>query len=222
MAGEAALIHAAHPASQGSAPFPGLLLLHGRGTDEKDLLGLADELDDRLFVVSARGPFRFPYGGYAWYELDPDGVGYPSPESLNKSVALLERFLDEMASTYSVDPNRLYVGGFSMGGAMAAGLALLFPERIAGAVILSSYLPLHAGLEFKTEQAAGHPFFQAHGMYDPVIPVSHARETRDFLATADVDLTYREYPIAHQISGPELADLRTWFAEVLSRVDAKS
>jgi phospholipase/carboxylesterase len=219
---EAALIHATHPARQGSAPFPGLLLLHGRGTDEKDLMGLADELDDRLLVVSARGPFRFPYGGYAWYELDPDGVGYPSPDSLNKSVGLLERFLDDMVSSYSVDPTRLYVGGFSMGGAIAAGLALLFPERIAGAVILSSYLPLHAGLEFKTEKAAGHPFFQAHGIHDPVIPVLHARETRDFLATTDIDLTYREYPIAHQISAPELADLRAWFADVLSHKDAKS
>lgn len=215
MTDETALVHAVHPASHGEAPFPGLLLLHGRGADEHDLLGLANELDGRLSVISARGPFRFPNGGYAWYELDPSGVGYPSPDSLNRSVGLLDQFLDEMVSTYSIDPKRLYIGGFSMGGAMAAGLALLFPERIAGAVILSSYLPLHAGLDFETEKAAGHPFFQAHGVYDPVIPVQHARETRDFLNTTEVELTYREYPTAHQISPDELEDLRSWFAHFL-------
>jgi phospholipase/carboxylesterase len=209
------LKHSTLPATAGSGPHPGLLLLHGRGADERDLLPLGPEIDSRLFTVAARGPLPFVNNGYAWYGLAPGGVGYPELASLSTSLALLDEFLDEIVSSYPIDPKRLYIAGFSMGGAMAAALALLHPERISGAMILSSYLPLHADLPYHLEQANGHPFFQAHGEYDPVIPVSFARETRDFLLTTPVTLTYREYPMAHQISGAELSDLQTWLGSVL-------
>jgi phospholipase/carboxylesterase len=212
---ELALPHAILQPSEGNEPHPGLVLLHGRGTDEHDLLPLGAELNSRLLTVTARGPLNFPYGGHAWYELDPRGVGYPEATSLQVSLDLLDRFLDDVLSNYPIDPSRLYVGGFSMGGAMASALALLHPDRIAGAVILSSYLPLYAGLPFRTEELAGRRVFQAHGLYDPVIPVQFGRETRDFLQTTPADLTYREYPMAHQTSLPELRDAQVWFESAL-------
>src|SRR5579884_3424899 len=90
------LIHRTLPARQGDGPHPALLLLHGRGTDENDLLPMALELDPRLFAISARAPLSFPYGGHAWYDLDPRGVGYPEAESLKTSLQKLDRFLDEI------------------------------------------------------------------------------------------------------------------------------
>jgi phospholipase/carboxylesterase len=211
------LHHAVLPARVGEGPHPGLLLLHGRGTNEHDLLPLAAEFDDRLFTVSARGPLNFPYGGHAWYELDPRGVGYPTPESIGATLDALDCTLDEILAAYPIDPRRLYVAGFSMGGAMASALMLLYPERVAGGVILSSYLPLHADLPFKTDAVNSHPIFQAHGVADGVIPVTFGRETRDFLQTTPVELTYREYPMAHAISPAELTDLQGWWRSVLDR-----
>lgn len=209
------LHHAIYPARSGDGPHPGLLLLHGRGTDEQDLLSLAAQLDPRLFAVSARGPRLFPYGGFAWYELDPTGVGYPEPASLNQSLELLRKFVREIVDAYPIDPNRLFVGGFSMGSAMSAALALTDPEHVAGAAILSGYLPLAAKLPFKLENAAGHPIFQAHGVLDQVIPVRWGRETRDYLESTPVALTYREYPVGHEISAPELRDLAGWLTAAI-------
>jgi phospholipase/carboxylesterase len=209
------LIHRTHAARVGNAPHPGLLLLHGRGADENDLLPLAAELDPRLFTVSARAPFEFPWGGAMWYELDSRGIGFPETRSLHASLDLLHTFMTEIADTYPIDPQRLYVGGFSMGAVMSGTLALLEPAKIAGAIMLSGYLALHNNLPFRPDQAIGHPFFQAHGVHDTVIPVSFASEACDYLTTADVDLTYREYPIAHQIGTAELQDLDAWLTAAL-------
>lgn len=211
------LVHATQPARVGSGPHPGLLLLHGRGTNEHDLLPLAGELDPRLFTVSARGPVRFPYGGYAWYDLDPRGVGFPGADSLGHTLDLLDRFIDEILATYPIQSERLYVAGFSMGSAMSATLALLFPDRIAGAMVLSGYVPTEAGLPYRLEQAAGHPFFEAHGTFDQVIPIEWGHRSREYLAGTGVDLTYREYPIGHEISQRELQDVSAWLTGVLDR-----
>lgn len=211
------LNHRTMPPSQGEPPHPGLLLLHGRGTDESDLLPLGGEIDGRLFTVGARGPFQFPWGGYAWYGLDPAGVGYPEEETLRQSLDLLRRFITEVLEAYPIDPGRLYVGGFSMGSVMAGTLGLVDPDRVAGSIILSGYLPIHSSLPFRPEEAAAHPFFQAHGTYDDVIPVSFGRQTRDYLAGMPVALTYKEYAMGHQVSADELADLRGWMGDVLDR-----
>jgi phospholipase/carboxylesterase len=209
------LIHRTHPARSGEAPHPGLLLLHGRGADESDLLPLASELDGRLFTVTARAPLSFPWGGYLWYNLDRRGVGFPDAAELAGSLDLLRRFLAEIVEAYPIDPQRLYVGGFSMGATMSASLALLEPERVAGAMVLSGYLPLHAGLPLRPRDAANHPIFLAHGTRDQVIPVSFGRETRDYLAQTPVDLTYREYPAGHEIGSGEFRELASWLTGVL-------
>ncbi|MBV9278717.1 MAG: alpha/beta fold hydrolase, partial [Chloroflexi bacterium] len=141
-----ALAHRSLAARAGDGPHPGLLLLHGRGADENDLLPFGAQLDPRLTVVTARAPFRFPWGGFAWYGLDPRGVGYPEQQALERSLQLLREFRDQIVEADDIDPRRLYLGGFSMGAVMAGTLALLEPERVAGAMALSGYLPLHAGL----------------------------------------------------------------------------
>ena len=116
---------------------------------------------------------------------------------------------------YPLDPDRLYAGGFSQGAAMSAALALTTPERVAGSLILSGYLPLNAELPLKPEEAAGRPVFEAHGVFDEMIPITWARQTRRYLQETPVDLTYREYPIGHWISPEELADASAWFSRVL-------
>ena len=216
------LVHVTLPARSGDHPAPGLLLLHGRGTDEHDLLPLAGELDSRLFTVSARAPFRFPYGGHAWYDLDARGVGFPGGDTLAHSLGLLDRFIDEILRAYPIRGDQLYVGGFSMGAAMSATLALLFPDRIAGALILSGYVPVGADLPFQLDGAAGHPVFEAHGLYDNVIPIEWGRRSRDFLAGTAVDLTYQEYPIGHEISQRELLDASTWLTDALDGADPRN
>jgi phospholipase/carboxylesterase len=150
-----------------------------------------------------------------WYNLDQRGVGFPDARELATSLDLLHRFLAEVVEAYPIDPKRLYVGGFSMGAAMSASLALTVPERVAGAMVLSGYLPLESGLALRPQDAANHPMFVAHGTQDQVIPVSFGRQTKEYLVETPIDLTYREYPGGHEIGYGELRDLAGWLRSVL-------
>jgi phospholipase/carboxylesterase len=209
-----ALTHRSYPARSGQRPHPAVILLHGLGSNELDLLNLAPSLDPRIFVISVRAPFDYQWGGYMWYDLEQHG-GALGGESINTSLELLRRFLDEAVNTYPIDPSALFAGGFSMGAAMAGAIALLEPDRVAGAIMASGYLPPDPMHEYRSQEAAGRPFFQAHGTLDQVVPITLGHATRAALEQTPVNLTYREYPIGHEVSPNELADISAWFASIL-------
>jgi phospholipase/carboxylesterase len=199
------------------APGPALVLLHGRGADEYDLLGLADWLDPRLTVISVRAPF--PLGpGYHWYDLVQ--IGAAEPVSYAAARTRLTAWLDALVPAHGLDPARVYLLGFSQGAVMAAGL-LLDPAglavRPAGAVLLSGYLPLDQHPPVAADALAGVPVFVGHGRQDPLIPVEFGRHARDTLTGFGATVTYREYPIPHTIGETELADIAAWLT---ARLDA--
>jgi phospholipase/carboxylesterase len=207
------LIHLSRPAAAGDAPYPGLVLLHGLGSNELDLHGIATQLDPRFFAVSARAPYPYEWGGYAWYDL-AEGAGLGSPQ-IEASLRQIRDFLVEIVDAYPIDPHRLYVGGFSQGAAMAGATALLHPDLAAGAIMISGYLPPpDSEHRYDADAAAGHPFFQAHGTLDQVVPLTYAWQTREFLERTPVALTYREYPIGHEVSLAELQDLSSWLQKL--------
>jgi phospholipase/carboxylesterase len=210
---EAALAHRALPPREASEGAPSaLLILHGRGADELDLLGLAPELDPRFLVISARAPFQLGFG-YHWYELL--AVGRPEPRTFARGLAMLERFVEEIVEGYGLDPARLYLLGFSQGAMMAGSLTLSRPERVAGTVMLSGYLPVEGGAPAEEGALRGKPFFVAHGGADPVIPVEYGRFTRDYLARLGAELEYHEYPMEHSISPEELQAVARWLRGAL-------
>lgn len=210
------LFHRTIPASSGEPPHPALLLLHGRGSNEEDLLPLGPRLDPRLYVISARAPHAMGPAAYYWYDLEASMSDHPSRESIEGSLDAIGRLMDEARDTYPIDPEQLFVAGFSMGGAMTAAALLSFPERVAGAVILSGYVPVQAGLPWRPSEAVDIPVFQAHGTLDDVLPIQFGRMSRDFLETqTPVNLTYREYPIGHFVAPNELDDAAKWLRSLL-------
>jgi phospholipase/carboxylesterase len=212
------LIHRAIAARVGEPPHPLLLLLHGRGADEADLLGLAPHLDARFFVVSARAPYQFDRGGgFAWYEsLAP---GRPDATTFRASLCRLSAFVRELAASYPIDPAAIYPLGFSQGSMMANALTLTAPDLVAGAVLLSGFQPAIDGLTVQREALRGKPVFAAHGTFDEVLPVAMGQRVENALLDLSLDLTYREYAMGHQIIGPELADFDSWLK---ARLDARS
>lgn len=196
-------------------PVPGVLLLHGRGADEADLMALESALDPRFTVVSPRAPLRFG-PGFAWYGMGQ--VGSPHDESLHSSLAQLGEFIDGMVRAYNIDPGALYLVGFSQGAVMSAAVALTMPQKVQGVVMHSGYVPVESSLNFDLEGAVGKPFFIAHGLYDDVIPVGFARHAREYLTGIGVSLTYQEYPIGHGISEESLDDFSEWLMRDLERV----
>lgn len=211
---ESALVHRVYPARSGQRPHPALVLLHGLGSNELDLLSMAPAIDPRVFVISARAPFPYQWGGYMWYELEQNGAGLGG-ESITHSLGLISRFLDEIVERYPIDSRRIHVGGFSQGAAMAGATGLLEADRVAGVIMASGYLPPENQHRYPVQDAAGHPFFQAHGTQDEVVPLAYAHMTRAFLERTPVNLTYREYPTGHTVSSEELQDISAWFGQIL-------
>jgi phospholipase/carboxylesterase len=193
------------PRTQGDAPHPALVLLHGRGSNEQDLFGLVPVLPQRPVVISVRAPFSFPYGGFYWYDLGSGGE--TDRPSLDSSLQQLHELIAALPEQYQVDPSQVYLLGFSQGALMSGHFTLANPQLVAGTVMLSGYLrePDQHG------DPTGKPFFMAHGANDGVLPIVLARQARLQLEGLGVDLEYHEYPMEHQVIKPELDDLAKWF-----------
>jgi phospholipase/carboxylesterase len=198
----------------------GLLVLHhGRGTDENDLLGLADALDPerRLRVVSARGPLQVPgWPGYHWY-LVPK-VGYPDRASFEAAREALAELHDGLWAESGIGPERTVLAGFSMGAVMshAMGWSAERPA-VAGVLAFSGFVPTVAGWRPSFEGRADTRAFVAHGTEDPVIEIGFGRAARDLLVAGGIDVTYRETDVVHTIDPANVPVAAGWLAATLPR-----
>ena len=212
------------PSDGGRTTPPLLLLLHGVGSNEEDLFGLAPYLDPRFLIVSARAPFALDYGGYGWFRIEftPHGM-VADVEQAKKSLSMLPSFIDELVETYGADGRRVYLAGFSQGAMMSLALLLTRPEKIAGLAAMSGRFPRQVlELEPDREALAGKPVLITHGLYDPVIPVDDGRAARDYLSGLPVELTYREYPMQHEVSMESLRDVARWLTNTLDSSEGDS
>ncbi|MBI4548644.1 MAG: hypothetical protein HY707_11730, partial [Ignavibacteriae bacterium] len=197
------------PQKQNPGRHPTLIMLHGRGADENDLLGLAEYLDDRLLIISVQAPFPFQYGGgYTWYDVLE--VGRPEPRMFADSYRKLAQFFDDVRKGYPIDPSKVIFLGFSMGTMMSYALMLTKPHDIVAVIANSGYIPEETDLKFEWSNIKNKPFFVAHGTYDPIIPISFGRRAKELLEKAQASVTYREYEMGHQISEESLNDMIQW------------
>jgi phospholipase/carboxylesterase len=193
----------------------GLLVLHhGRGSDERDLIGLADLLDPerRLRVVTPRAPLTLPGSpGYHWY-LVPR-VGYPDRESFEAARAALAGLHDRLWEESGIGPERTVLGGFSMGAVMSYAMGV-DAERpaVAGILAFSGFVPTVEGWEPSLGDRTETRVFVSHGRRDPVIGVGFAERARDLLEGAGLEVTYRESELGHQIDPAHLRDASAWLA----------
>lgn len=196
--------------------YPTLVLLHGRGDSAAGIAPLGYEFErDDLLVISVQAPLELGgvmASGYEWYRLrEPKRL---DEATLRSSLDALAEFLDAVKSAYPIDPERVVLLGFSQGAVMSLGAQALRPESVAGVIALSGYFPIE--VESEAGNLVGRPAFVAHGVYDDIIPVEAGRRTRDLLERHGVDLTYREYPMAHQVSAEEMGDVRAWLEAAIN------
>jgi phospholipase/carboxylesterase len=183
-----------------------LVLLHGRGADERDLFPLLDLLDPerRLLGVTPRGPLTFPPGGAHWYALYR--LGEPDPETFWSTFPQLADWLDGLG----FPAERTVLGGFSQGAVMTYALSLAAGRpRPAGVVALSGFIPQVPGLELDLSPPQP-PFAIGHGTFDDVIGVEWGRAARETLEAAGADVLYREYPLGHSIDPGYLREIAAW------------
>jgi len=191
-----------------SAHTPLVVLLHGRGADEHDLLTVIDRLPRNFAYTSIRGLVRVEDGGYTWFENR--GIARPIAKSVRESVVVLRAWLDEVAPL----PQRCFLLGFSAGMMMAGALILSDPARYAGAILLSGALPFDAGIPTEAGTLAALPIFYGRGLNDDVIPAPLVAQSEVYLRErSGAELTLREYPNAHTISRREIQDIADWLGE---------
>ena len=210
------LVFAERPAA--GEPEGLLVLHHGRGSDEQDLLGLADVLDPerRLHVAAPRGPLRLPgWPGYHWYVVPR--VGYPDPDTFHGSVKRLSEFHDELFERTGIGPERTVLGGFSMGSVMSYSLGLSADRPVpAGLLIFSGFIPTVEGWSPELGEREGLPVFIAHGRRDPVMDVQFARAASRALERAGLNVACHESDAAHHIDPAHLPAAVEWLSGVVS------
>jgi phospholipase/carboxylesterase len=194
----------------------GLLILHhGRGADESDLLALGNELDPprRLHVVAPRAPLTLGGPGYHWYVVPR--VGYPDPETFQAAYEQLAAFHDETWARVGLTPEKTVLGGFSMGSVMSYSLGL-GPDRPAPAGILafSGFVPVVEGWQPDVPRPT--QVFIAHGQRDPIMQVGFARRAQQLLEASGTDVTYRESDHGHWIEPADVEAARSWLGGALA------
>lgn len=197
------------------------MLHHGRGSDEQDLIGLADALDpaQRLHVVTPRAPLTLPGSpGYHWYAVPR--VGYPDPDTFRAAHRELASFHDGLWERSGIAPERTVLGGFSMGSVMSYALGL-DPDRPAPAGVLafSGFVPTVEGWQPDLAGRKGLRAFVAHGRRDPIIAVDFARQAKGLLEAGGIAVDYHESDAAHHIDPEHVPPAVEWLREVLAGSD---
>jgi phospholipase/carboxylesterase len=205
-----------------------VIWLHGLGADGNDFVPVVPELVRRgerawrfvfphapLRSVTINGGMRMR----AWYDilsLDrravEDEAGFRATDLAIKD--LIERQLER-----GIPASRIVLAGFSQGGAVALFSALRYPERLAGIMSLSAYLPLAGRLAAERAPANhGTPIFIAHGLNDPVLPIGMGQGSRHALQALGYPVEWHQYPMAHSLCAAEVLDIRQFLLRVLPNV----
>jgi phospholipase/carboxylesterase len=211
----------------GATPQYRIIWLHGLGADGSDFLPIANrtQLPAAVRYIFPHAPQR-PVtlnGGYimsAWYDLlvPATADGAPVPDALQDSAGLnaaqaeIEKFITQEQQR-GIPPQRIFLAGFSQGGALALHTGLRHAEPLAGIIALSTYLPLAQSLP----AARNIPIFMAHGKSDPVLPYNFGHASAQRLRAAGYALEWREYAMPHAVCSEEITDVQNWLAARMGR-----
>jgi phospholipase/carboxylesterase len=188
-------------------PDGALVLLHGRGADERDLYPVLDLLDPqrRLLGVTLRAPLSMPPGGAHWYALG--GIPTPEPTTFHSSLDRASGWLDAFAKETGIAPEQTILGGFSQGAVMSYALGLGEGRPLPAALVaFSGFVPVVEGFELDLDRPFP-PIAIGHGTLDDVIPVQFGRQAKELLERAGGDVRYRESPMGHSIDPRFAAEL---------------
>ena len=198
-------VHRFVPAQTSDAPT--LLLLHGTGGDENDLLPVGRMLDERAALLSPRGKI-LEHGMPRFFRRLAEGVF--DHEDLMDRTHELGGFVDRAVDEYDIDPRRLFAVGFSNGANVAASLLLTYPRLLAGAILLRAMVPFEPD---KTPDLSRIPVYLAAGRSDQMVPPENTERLAQVLREAGAAVTLDWQPGGHGIGPAEIQAARKWFAD---------
>ncbi|WP_020656199.1 alpha/beta hydrolase [Massilia niastensis] len=209
------LAHRVRPAQAGTGRAPCLLLLHGVGGNETNFVELARRIDPRLVVILLRGPLVFASGRYAWFQVSftPSGPSIDAAQAEQSRIRLLD-FIGQLPAAYGVDPERIWIAGFSQGGIMSASVGLTAPASVAGFGVLCGRILPEVLRELAPDPArAAVQAFVGHGVHDQTLGIHFAHHAREALSSLGVPMEYHEYAADHALDAAMIADFQRWLGE---------
>ena len=203
----------------GAKPEAAIIWLHGLGADGHDFEPIVPELRLKkpvrfVFPHAPMRPVTINQGMRmrAWYDILQLGGGPEDEAGLRAS----QKITEELIRAQGLPAAKIVLAGFSQGGAIVLQTALRYPERLAGVIALSCYLPLAGTLA--TERSAANqslPIFMGHGQYDDLIPLHRARASREHLEKLGYQIVWHDYPMPHSVCAPEIADLSAFLSKII-------
>lgn len=203
-----------------------VIWLHGLGADGYDFEPIVQQLLQPHRLPNVR--FILPHApemavtrnnGYimpAWYDVY--GITPVNKED-EAGIQASQRYINELIENEikrGIPSERIVLAGFSQGGAIALHTALRYPQKLAGVLALSTYLPLHSKLATEANLAnTNTPIFMAHGIFDDVISLEMSQISRNLLQNRQYLVTWREYKMAHSVCAEEIADIQRFLQQVL-------
>ncbi len=207
-------------------PTASIIWLHGLGADGNDFVPMVSELD---LTGLAGIRFVFPHanvmpvtinGGYemrSWYDIVASDLVRREDEGGLRASQLQVEALIAREKARGVPAERIVLAGFSQGCAMTLQTGLRHPERLAGLLCLSGYLPLADKAAAERHPASlATPIFMAHGIADPVVPLIRASQSRQALAAQGYQIEWHDYPMQHSLCQEEVEDIGAWLRRVLA------
>lgn len=195
---------------------PLLIMLHGFGSNEQDLMGLASYFPPQFMIVSARAPITLEAGSYAWYHLDLSHAKpvYDAAEAEKARLQIL-LFIDELKKKYDVSDVLLI--GFSQGAIMSYSVALTQPQKVKGIIALSGRVLADIDTHLaSTELLRTLHIFIGHGKNDQVLPFYNGEAAHLRCKNLGTQVIFKEYMMGHEISGVELTDIQKWITTILT------
>ncbi|MFD1862908.1 alpha/beta hydrolase [Planococcus chinensis] len=202
-----------------SRKYPALFVLHGMGSNEKDMLGLVEGLEEHFFIFSIRGQLE-QRPGFAFFTIER--FGKPHQDVFGEAREKLQDFIDWATNEYPLDSSGIYLMGFSQGAILSMSAALAHSESIKGVVALSGYIPDFVKEDFRGKPMANTALFISHGQQDQVLPYSWSKESKYYFESAGADVTFKSYPSPHTVSLENYQDFTNWLLAQLHEPNKKT
>ncbi len=206
----------------GDNPVGTVIWMHGLGADATDFEPIVPmlQLAQPLRFVFPNAPIR-PItinGGMemrGWYDIDP-GAPLAGSEDIDLSAQQVAQLVEREVES-GVPSNKITLAGFSQGGVIALHLGLSYRHPLCGIMGLSTYLHDHEHVAERADFAnVDTPIFMAHGLSDPMIPITRAITSRETLLGLNYSVQWQEYAMGHQVCPQEIADIAQWLNQIYS------
>jgi phospholipase/carboxylesterase len=203
------LIYTIHlpPALEPDQKYPAVFALHGIGYNEQDILSAVVDLKERFILIGIRGHLAHN-GGFAYYTLKE--YGKPDRDKFDQSIAMLKEFIAFALGQYPVDPQQMFLLGFSQGAILSMSLALILGNSVKGVAAMNGYIPAFVKEEFAIKPINKVSFFLSDGEWDHIFPPRIGKENYEYLSQYAKSVQYKTYPSGHEISAENRRDVAAW------------